>query len=533
MVNQSSDPEFERRARLSVVWHDLVNPVRAIIDYQQIIVEEAERFGLADCKPDLDRVLAAAWSLNELVESLRAPATVAEPEDGLAGFQATLRHDLRTPLNAIIGYSEMVLESLEADARTEMLKADIVRLLAEARQLLDRIDAIVDFERAGTGGKLGEDTDDSAQAAVTELLQKLRPVRDPNVRRESGRILAVDDNKSNRDLLKRRLTHEGHFVVVVESGNRALSILEDQSFDLILLDLLMPGMTGIEVLERLKADERWHAIPVIMISGLQEADAAIRCIEAGAEDYLTKPFNLVLLRARINACLERKHWQAREREYLARLQEEKERSDALIRNILPAPIVLRLNEGETIIADRFESASILFADIVGFTPAAAVMPPAHLVDRLDQVFSEFDVLALSLGVEKIKTIGDAYMAAAGLPQPRHDHAEAIVEFALGILAALERVNTANDQEFKIRIGIHSGPVVAGIIGRNKFIYDVWGDTVNIASRLESQGLPNQIQVSQVVQEALAHRYHFERRGTIALKGRGHTQTFLVGVHRPA
>jgi adenylate cyclase len=533
MKDQSSDPDFERRAWLSVVWQDLTDPVLAIVNYQEIIVEEAERFGLTDCQADLDRVLVAARALNELVEGLRGPMTKAGAENNLAGFQATLRHDLRTPLNAIIGYSEMVLEYVEDDARTDMLRADIARLLAEARQLLDRVDAIVDFERAGANTAIGAGAGDGAQAAIRELLQTLRPRRESEIRKESGRILAVDDNKSNRDLLKRRLTHEGHSVVVCESGRRALAILETQSFDLILLDLLMPDMNGIEVLDRLKNDVQWHQIPVIMISGLQETDAAIRCIEAGAEDYLTKPFNLVLLRARINACLERKHWREREREYLKRLQEEKDRSDALIHNILPAPIVLRLNDGETIIADRFESASILFADIVDFTPAAATMHPAHLVERLDKVFSEFDTLALNLGVEKIKTIGDAYMAAAGLPEPRTDHAEAIVNFALGIISALGRVNASYDQQFQVRIGIHSGPVVAGIIGRNKFIYDVWGDTVNIASRLESQGLPNQIQVSQAVQEALSHRFVFVRRGTIVLKGRGDAATFLLSGDPPA
>jgi class 3 adenylate cyclase len=188
--------------------------------------------------------------------------------------------------------------------------------------------------------------------------------------------------------------------------------------------------------------------------------------------------------------------------------------------------VLRLNDGETEIADRFDTASILFADIVGFTPAAAAMTPGGLVARLDRVFSEFDALAVRLGVEKIKTIGDAYMAAAGIPEPRTDHAEAIVEFAVGLLDTMARTDEG-EQPLRLRIGIHSGPVVAGIIGRHKFIYDVWGDTVNVASRLESQGLPDRIQVSKPVRDAVGRRYAFERRGSIALKGRGRTPTFLL------
>jgi adenylate cyclase len=211
-----------------------------------------------------------------------------------------------------------------------------------------------------------------------------------------------------------------------------------------------------------------------------------------------------------------------------RLRAEKERSEALLRHILPDAVVVRLNAGETVIADRFENVSILFADIVEFTPAAALMTPSQLVDQLNRVFSEFDALALRFGVEKIKTIGDAYMAATGLPEPRLDHADAIVQFGLGMLNALQRLNsTGENRPLQIRIGVHTGPVVAGVIGHHKFIYDVWGDTVNVASRLEANGLPDRIQVSEATRRALEGRYDFEPRGPINLKGRGQTEAFLL------
>ena len=221
-------------------------------------------------------------------------------------------------------------------------------------------------------------------------------------------------------------------------------VLEVEDFDLILLDLLMPDLNGFQVLERLKADERWHDIPVIMISGLQETDSVIRCIEAGAEDYLAKPFNPVLLRARIGACLERKRWRDRERRYVERIELEEQRYETLLRNILPGQIVSRLNNGEVVIADRVEEVTILFADLVGFTAAAARVTPAVLVNNLNRIFSAFDDLCQRLQIEKIKTIGDAYMAAAGVPLPRADHAEVMADFALAMLAALERVNAIAD-----------------------------------------------------------------------------------------
>jgi adenylate cyclase len=530
MPSTGVDADFKRRASLAIIWQDLVMPVRAILGYQEIIVEEGQRLRLDRVLPYLQQVLTAAGILSDLVDRILETRPEGEPgADDPGSIQAKLRHDLRTPLNAIIGYSEMVLEDLDSSTGAEVLRPDLERLLIEAQHLLGRIDAIVDLSRRNAGSDLAESPPNAAaEAAVVSLLRTLRPDSNAPRPNEAGRILVVDDNDSNRDLLRRRLIHEGHKVAVACSGLEALAVLEEDRFDLILLDLLMPDMNGVEVLERLKSDERWRSTPVIMISGLSETDAVIRCIEAGADDYLPKPFNIVLLRARINACLERKRWHEREGEYLARLRAEKERSETLLRNILPSPVVLRLSAGETIIADSFENVSILFADLVEFTPAAALMTPSQLVDRLNRVFSQFDVLALRLGVEKIKTIGDAYMAATGLPEPRPDHAEAIAQFGLGMLAALQQINgTHEGSPLRIRIGIHTGPVVAGVIGHHKFIYDVWGDTVNVASRLEANSLPGRIQVSEATRRVLAGRYSFEPRGRINLKGRGYTEAFLL------
>ena len=242
-----------------------------------------------------------------------------------------------------------------------------------------------------------------------------------------------------------------------------------------------------------------------------------------------KPFNPVLLRARISACLERKRWRDRERQYVERIELERQRHEALLRNILPGQIVTRLNNGELVIADRIEQATILFADLVGFTAAASRITPAVLVNNLNRIFSAFDDLCRSLQIEKIKTIGDAYMAAAGVPMPRADHAEVIADFALAMLAALERVNAVAEVPFQMRIGIHTGPVVAGVIGSHRFLYDIWGDTVNLASRLESHGLPGRIHVSPQTSRMLAGHYDLQARGLINLRGIGKVKTsFLTG-----
>ncbi|MEG4859429.1 adenylate/guanylate cyclase domain-containing protein [Microcoleus sp. K1-B6] len=209
------------------------------------------------------------------------------------------------------------------------------------------------------------------------------------------------------------------------------------------------------------------------------------------------------------------------------LREEQEKSEKLLLNILPKAIAERLKQNETTIAEYFPEVTVLFADIVGFTALSAVMNPIELVDLLNKIFSGFDLLCERHGLEKIKTIGDAYMAVGGLPEPRADHADAIAQIALDMQAEIARFNANNNKFFSIRIGIHSGPVVAGVIGIKKFIYDLWGDTVNIASRMESQGLPWRVQVSDTTYNLLKHKYLFQERGMIEVKGKGVMKTYIL------
>ncbi len=210
------------------------------------------------------------------------------------------------------------------------------------------------------------------------------------------------------------------------------------------------------------------------------------------------------------------------------LEEERARSHALLLNILPQQIIDRLGAGERVIADRYAEVTVLFSDLVGFTETSSQMDPHRLVSELNTLFSRFDSLCERTGVEKIKTIGDAYMAVGGLPGTRSDHVAAIAELALGMVGAIGEAG-GSGRPWRIRIGIHSGPAVAGVIGTRKFVYDVWGDTVNVASRLEASGEPNRIHVSQVVADALRGSFDLESRGTIELKGKGLIKShFLIG-----
>lgn len=344
---------------------------------------------------------------------------------------------------------------------------------------------------------------------------------------DEGSVLVVDDNEVNRDLLARRLQRQGHVVTVAVDGSQALELMRSAPFDLVLLDIMMPQMNGYEVLEHLKADEKLRYIPVIMISAVDDIDSIVRCIQLGAEDYLSKPFNPVLLKARISACLEKKRLRDQEQAYLQKLAHEQEKSERLLLNILPKAIAERLKRGESTIADSFADVTVMFADLVGFTKLSTHLSPAELVELLNEIFSAFDELADRYGLEKIKTIGDAYMVVGGLPTPSNDHAEAIAEMAIEIQATIAKVRTKSDRQLSIRIGIHTGPVEAGVIGTKKFTYDLWGDTVNTASRMESQGVPGGIQVTVATYDRLRDKYVFEERGIIQVKGKGDMMTYLL------
>jgi len=209
------------------------------------------------------------------------------------------------------------------------------------------------------------------------------------------------------------------------------------------------------------------------------------------------------------------------------LELERQKSENLLLNILPKPIAQRLKEKPSVIADHFNSTTVLFTDIVGFTKMSENLTPSDVVGFLNQIFTSFDDLVEKYKLEKIKTVGDAYMVAGGFPEPRIDHVEAVADFALEIQEILKTIGTEKNPTICMRTGIHTGPAVAGVIGNKKFIYDVWGDTVNTASRMESHGIAGEIQVSEVTYEKLKDDYVFQKRGSIEVKGKGAMMTYLL------
>ena len=375
-------------------------------------------------------------------------------------------------------------------------------------------------------------------------------------------ILIVDDTASQRLVLASILKAAGYTALhSVSSAHEAFALLgvdtiaTIEDIDLILMDLSMPDIDGIEACQRIKTVERLRDIPVIMVTASTEAEDLQQAFAAGANDYIIKQVNKMELMARVRSALRLKHEmdrrKAREQELLAvthqltevnqtleqamaildekhrLLQDEQERSERLLLNILPRPIADRLKRDQGVIADSFPEVTVLFADIVDFTRLSARISPSDLVALLNEVFSSFDLLAEKHGLEKIKTIGDAYMVVGGLPTPRADHAVAVAEMALDMQAYLESHSSARVDSLRLRIGIHTGPVVAGVIGTKKFIYDLWGDTVNTASRMESHGFSGSIQLTEATYALLRDNYTFQERGKVQIKGKDDMVTYLL------
>jgi adenylate cyclase len=354
-------------------------------------------------------------------------------------------------------------------------------------------------------------------------------------------ILLVDDIPDNLRVLSTILETQGYRCRKAINGTLALSAIELAPPALILLDITMPTMDGFEVCRRLKANPATEGIPVIFLTARDAEKEKEQAFALGAADYIVKPFMAyeVLLRVRHQLDLWRQRQQLEvknqqlqaevliRRQVEADLRRQRQRSEELLTNVLPFQIAQRLKDREQAIADQFDAVTILFADIVGFSTVAAQLTPCALVKLLNEIFSRFDELAALYGLEKIKTIGDAYMVAAGVPVARPDHARAIAQMALDMQATIGEFIRPDGQPFQLRIGINSGSVVAGVIGIRKFIYDLWGDTVNVASFMETSGESGKIQVSESAYDHLQDHFVLAPRGQVQLKSGDRVTTYWL------
>jgi len=337
------------------------------------------------------------------------------------------------------------------------------------------------------------------------------------VNADNTKILAVDDEEFNLKLLLRHLEKEGFSdVATAANGLEALEAMRGDAFDLVLMDIEMPEMDGIATLEALKSDMKLRDIPVIMISGVEAMDSIVKCIGLGAEDYLSKPFNPVMLRARVNASLEKKRLRDMEGKHLSQLKSEKKKSDQLLNVILPSAAASELKATGKVAPRSYDNAAILFCDIVDFTAFCSNHTAEEVVGGLQNLFVKFEEITRHHQMEKIKTIGDEFMASAGLTMQNFQPLLSAVKCGLDMAEATKSLDTG----WQVRVGVHAGPVVAGIVGDEKYQFDVWGDTVNTAARMTGLGEPGTVVMTFDSWLQVQDECEGRSLGQVEVKGKG-------------
>jgi len=325
-------------------------------------------------------------------------------------------------------------------------------------------------------------------------------------------VLVVDDATENIDVIV-GLLKEQYRVKAAVNGIKALKIVTKKPPDLILLDIMMPEMDGYEVITQLKNNPATRDIPVIFLTGKTEASDETKGFELGAVDYISKPFSPSVVKARVNTHLE--------------LVKQRKQSEQLLANTLPEKVIADLKEHGSSKPELFSNVTVLFSDFVGFTDMSTNIEPEILISELSEIFTAFDTIIAQNKGERIKTIGDAYMAVSGMPDEDHNHAKNIVQSATEMIAYLHERNLRSKLQWRARIGIHSGPVVGGIVGTKKYIYDIFGDTVNTASRTETASETMRITISQSTADLVTNSFNLTARGPIELKGKGELNLYFV------
>jgi class 3 adenylate cyclase len=464
-------------------WAELLQAARAVR-------EAAQRLRDAPGLGATDRARASVEQVTGRAEQFAGQIDRPDPPDLR---DRHLRHDLRAHLAVVINYGELWQRRPGPSGFFADHQEELRTLVGTAWRALGLLDALI-------AGPTAAPRPGPAGAGLGPL----------PIPAERGRLLVVDDNKEGRELLQALLEQLGHSAAGAASGQEALERLGREPFDLVLLDVMMPEMDGFAVLERLKADDSLRHIPVLMVSALDRLDSVVAGIARGAEDYLTRPFNELLLRARVAACLEKKRLRDREMQHLQQI-------DRLLHAIFPPEVVEELTRAGEIQPRRHDKVGVCFVDVVGFTSYCDqhASQPEEVLNKLEWYVEAFEDVARRHGVQKIKTIGDAFLMVSGLLRPVENPVMQLVCCAEDLLRRVRE----GPAGWQVRVGIHVGPVVAGTLGESQYSYDLWGSTVNIAARLEGMGRPGTVTLSEEAWEAIRDRCHGVARDA-AVRGIG-------------
>jgi class 3 adenylate cyclase/CheY-like chemotaxis protein len=486
-------------------YQHLQAPVQLI--YGQLLI--VGKAALSDTNQnDFNVMNAALGELSDLVQSVRDDFVSADKSG-----RSNLRHDMRNAIGVILGYAELILEDVGEEAGS--LSQALMRIEQEANSFLADISRISDQALRGDDGK-----DLSRLFDDLNVGDKTR-----DVAAAPGTILVVDDNASNRALLMEQLRRQGHTVTEATCGLEGLELMQSHAPDLVLLDLLMPDMSGYEVLQAIRSNKTLRRIPVVMISGLQDEQGAVRCIESGASDYLIKPVNPTLLRARVSALIERKRWADKERHYLLELEKSRDFIRNAFGRYVSDTVVQRLLDDQDglELGGKTQCVTILMCDIRGFSEISRDMPPQDCVKLLNNYLGEMAEIIMSYGGTINEFIGDGILAMFGAPLTSPDDANNAVACALAMQLAIVGINEKNQAlglpAVAIGIGINTGDVVVVNIGSEKRSqYGAVGHSVNLASRVEGCTVGGQVLISEYTLAALTVEVTYKKALEARVKG---------------
>lgn len=512
LIEVAPEPGRVRHATLAFVRHELRTPINAIIGYSEMLLDDARDEGDTATAADLGRILQCAREILSLIDRILSEDRIsAGAQFDLANYGEQIRVDLRDPLSAITGYTEMLLEDAQASGGglSEARTRDLGRVLGAARKLLELSN---DIASLATRVPNAAPAEMAKGATLTEgVLSKIRAVETNDaVPDRDGSLLVVDDSVMNRDLLAKQLARKGYVVMTAESGRMALEMMAEQQFDLVLLDVLMDQMDGIEVLRRMKSDAALCSLPVIMISALDEIDSVVRCLEIGAADFVSKPFHPTLLDARIQATLAAQRTQ----KPATGLDEGGMR---LLAGTFPDYLVRRVMAGETRALDFAPNAAVCFIDI---DQAVAANDPRERAARVESLIESAREVAAQHGAA-VLLHGIGLLMAAGFPQPVADAPERIARAALAFSRAAEA------RGIRFRSALHTGALYAALVGSDNLSYSVWGDAVDLSRRMALSAERGQIVVSAACHGSLKDNFAITSKGVIEVAGRGQVRAYVL------
>lgn len=486
--------------------------IRTIVRYLKPFLTKDKKKRIRERAADIQKIYKSSLLLKqELIRKLKKETLIQKLHDAnFSEYLAKTRHDLRNHLNIIQGYAEIALEEFQKKSKNNLIE-QFQEIITLSKQMLNLVDEIRIKPLQLIILPLSPSTDILKERFIDENFKKM------------ASILIVDDVKENCQLLKRYLNHIGYKnTAVAKSGFQALSMLKKNKFDLVLLDIDMPGMTGMDILIRLKDDINQRRLMAIMISGSDTMENIIECIKLGAEDFLSKPFNVDILRARVDACIEKKWFIKQETLHQEQLEMERRRYETLLSAVFPTIIVNELAITGKIQAKQYENVAILFADVVNFTTYCDTHELEESMKNIQDFADMCETIAIKYNIQKIKTVGDSFLATAGMLTENVNPVLDCIHCAQELITQSAKLAA----KWKLRIGINFGTVIGGIVGHRQYLFDIWGDAVNTAARIQSIAEPGKIFLSKAAWNQVHELSCGRSLGELALKGKAPEEIFI-------